>query len=131
MALLSLRYFIDLIEGKKHGAENASEPWKIVYAPIFQESLVERMRVFPDIREKLAKFIEVKLADPLSARYGKHDGPMTAMLTGFMHCHLRDDAILIYNRKNRVFELVAIVPHADIEGKRLKQTAKRLAGFKA
>lgn len=62
-------------------------------------------------------------------RYGKHDGPMSGPLSHFLHCHLRDDAILIYKLKNRSIYLVCVVQHADIEGKRLKLTAKRVSGF--
>ncbi len=112
--------------------EAAQAAWQISQSPIFAPSLVEHLRVFPDLKEKLAKFTQVKLPNPLEpgARYGKHDGPFTGPLVGFFHCHLRDDAILIYRLVNRCVHLIAIVSHAEIEGKRHKQTAKRLAAFK-
>jgi mRNA-degrading endonuclease YafQ of YafQ-DinJ toxin-antitoxin module len=84
---------------------------------------------FPDIRTKLNKFVETKIRDPLTARYGKHDRRMIGDLTGFWHCHLRDDAVLIYSLSQRVMTLVYLAPHAEIEGKRLKMTARRLSQF--
>jgi len=84
---------------------------------------------FPDIREKLNKFLATKMENPLTTRYGKHDSPMRGHLAGFWHCHLRDDAVLIYDLSDRVLTLVYLTPHAEIEGKRLKSTAMRLAQF--
>lgn len=124
MAGERLRTLIDLIEA-------AQSPWGISQSPIFADSLVEHQRVFPDLKEKLAKFVSVKLPNPLAphAKYGKHDSPMTGPLVGFWHCHLRDDAILVYNFNNRCVNLVVIVSHAEIEGKRAKLTGKRIAPF--
>ncbi len=126
MACETLRYFIDLVEG-------AQTPWGISRSPVFDDSLTNHERVFPDLNEKLAKFINVKLPNPIAptARYGKHDSPMTGPLVGFFHCHLRDDAILIYRLRNRTVYLVAIVSHSEIEGKRAKLTGKKLAPFLA
>jgi len=131
VAFLSLRHFINLIEaaGKKGG--QPQKPWGIFHSSIFDSSMMEHLRVFPDLGEKLAKFIEVKLDNPLVNKYGKHDRPMTGPLVGFWHCHLRDDAILIYNFKDRDIQLVCIVSHAEIEGKRTKAVVKRIAPFKA
>lgn len=124
MAGEALRHFIDLIEA-------AQAPWGISQSPIFVASLDENLRIFPDLKEKLAKFTSVKLPNPVApqARYGKHDSPMTGPLVGFWHCHLRDDAILIYNFANRCVNLVCIVSHAEIEGKRAKLTGKRIAPY--
>lgn len=118
-----IRHYIDLIEA-------AQRPWNIERSPLFDESLASMRAVFPDIKDKLQKFIAVKLEDPLSTRYGKHDRPMTGILVGFWHCHLRDDAILIYNLKNRNVQLVYLCPHSEIEGKHERRTAKRLAVYK-
>lgn len=82
--------------------------------------------VFPDLKDKLDKFLSIKRDDPVQNRYGKHDRRMVGDLAGFWHCHLRDDAVLIYQLHGRTMTLVYIAPHAEIEGKRLKQTAKRL-----
>lgn len=94
----------------------------------FDESLKRNMRIFPDLREKLEKFIELKLADPLNSKYGKHDGPFKAgtPLAGFNHCHLRDDAVLIYTMRNRTLNLVLICTHAEMEGKNTMKLSKKL-----
>lgn len=126
----SLRDLIDLIEGKNR-APQQQEPWKIVASDIFAESVAKTRRIFRDIDEKIVKFSEVKLANPIANKYGKHDGPMTpgTPLAGFLHCHLRDDAILIYRLGNRQIFLVCIVSHADIEGKRGNKLGKSLRQY--
>jgi mRNA-degrading endonuclease YafQ of YafQ-DinJ toxin-antitoxin module len=83
------------------------------------------MRVFPDLPAKISKFVETKKDNPLMARFGKHDSRMIGTLAGLWHCHLRDDAVLIYCLKNKCIHLIAVVSHADIEGKRLRATAAR------
>lgn len=101
--------------------------WTVARSSIFDESLAECSRTFRDLPEKLEKFVQLKADNPLTApKFGKHDRRMVGELAGFHHCHLRDDAVLIYALVNRTIQLVYIVPHAEIEGKRLKQTAKRL-----
>jgi hypothetical protein len=40
---------------------------------------------------------------------------------------LAADAILIYRLKDRAIQLITICQHVDIEGKRLKVMAKKLA----
>jgi mRNA-degrading endonuclease YafQ of YafQ-DinJ toxin-antitoxin module len=84
--------------------------------------------VFHNIEDKLSRFIEVKKNNPLDRhnRYGKHDGPMSAALAGFHHCHLRDDAVLIYTMRKRNIILLEIVSHAEIAGKGAIKVAKRL-----
>jgi mRNA-degrading endonuclease YafQ of YafQ-DinJ toxin-antitoxin module len=118
---VGLRSFIDLVEG--------SQVWNVTRTPIFDQSVKDTLRIFPDLGEKLAKFLDVKGENPLRNRYGKHDGPMTGPLAGFLHCHLRDDAILIYTLKNRCINLILVCSHAEIEGKRLKLSAKRLSTY--
>lgn len=102
--------------------------WGVSKSPIFEQSLKNNLKTFPDLKEKLAKFIDVKLPNPLSTKYGKHDRPMTGELVGFWHCHLRDDAVLIYTLKNRNINLIYIATHAELEGKRLRRTGKKLYG---
>lgn len=104
----------------------SQQDWTVARSDIFDASLDENTRVFPDLPAKLMKFLEVKGDNPLMRRYGKHDGPMTGKLKGFYHCHLRDDAVLIYKLERRTIFLVCIVAHADIEGKRLGMTSRRL-----
>jgi mRNA-degrading endonuclease YafQ of YafQ-DinJ toxin-antitoxin module len=100
--------------------------WRISESSVFRDSLVRNTRIFSDLPHRLAKFIEVKIADPLSVRYGKHDRRLTGDLGNYYHCHLRDDAVLIYGMKNKTISLVYIAPHAEIQGKRLKCVAKKL-----
>jgi mRNA-degrading endonuclease YafQ of YafQ-DinJ toxin-antitoxin module len=121
----SIRHFINLMEALLFEAQE----WAVARTDLFDASLAEHMAVFPDLNEKLIKFLDVKSHNPLASRYGKHDGPMTALLKGFFHCHLRDDAVLIYKLERHTIVLVAIVKHSEIEGKRLKKTAARLAPF--
>lgn len=125
-----VRRSIDLVRALFEAAKVQQQPWGVSRTDIFDESLRDNLRTFPDLREKLAKFIEVKLADPLNAKYGKHDRPMTGPLVGFWHAHLRDDAILIYNLQNHCVNLVYIATHADIEGKRHARTVARLGPYK-
>jgi len=127
---------IRLLEAKPNkrspsaAAQNArnsnGEGWRITQGPLFAASLLDKLAVFPDLAEKLKKFEEVKKHNPLSSKYGKHDRPMTADLVGLWHCHLRDDAVLIYRLKDRAVHLIYIASHAELEGKRLKQTTTRL-----
>lgn len=105
--------------------------WTIERSELFEDSLNRSKEVFPDIGGKLDKFLATKSQDPLQNRYGKHDRRMTGDLAGFWHCHLRDDAVLIYQLHGKTMTLVYIAPHAEIEGKRLKQTAKRLHAIAA
>jgi mRNA-degrading endonuclease YafQ of YafQ-DinJ toxin-antitoxin module len=125
-AALSLRGFIDIIHSLLF---EAVQEWTMSKTDIFDESLREHSRVFPDLNDKLMKFIDVKSPNPMMNRYGKHDSPFTATLKGFYHTHLRDDAILIYKLEQRTIVLVLIVSHAEIEGKRLQKMAKKLAPF--
>jgi mRNA-degrading endonuclease YafQ of YafQ-DinJ toxin-antitoxin module len=113
----------------KSAAAGACKTWNISESSLFRDSLNRNSVVFRDLPQKLERFIEVKLDNPLSARYGKHDRPMTGPLTGFWHAHLRDDAILIYNFKDRCVNLVYVATHAEVEGKRCKMTATRLSEF--
>lgn len=83
----------------------------------------------PDLDTKLARFLAIKLPNPLSrdALFGKHDRPFTGPLVGYWHCHMAADAILIYRLRDRSVQLMLICQHGEIEGKRLKATARRLA----
>jgi mRNA-degrading endonuclease YafQ of YafQ-DinJ toxin-antitoxin module len=130
-SLAAVRGLLDdvLLEGKPK--PSAPTEWGVLHSNMFEVSLREHMVVFPDLPEKLAKFLEVKMENPLTARYGKHDRPFTGPLVGFWHAHLRDDAILIYNLKNRCVHLVCICSHAEMEGKRAVKLGKKIAAFKA
>lgn len=119
----SLRTLINIVLGE------AQAPWGISRTALFNETMARHMRVFPNLDEKLLKFIETKLENPIVARYGKHDRPFTGPLVGFWHAHLRDDAIIVYNLANRCINLVAIVSHAEIEGKQAAKTGKRLKQY--
>jgi mRNA-degrading endonuclease YafQ of YafQ-DinJ toxin-antitoxin module len=98
-------------------------------SPVFQDSLDRNAIVFPDLPQKLERFIDVKADDPLRNRYGKHDSPMTGPLKGFYHTHLRDDAILIYKLKDKAVNLVYVCPHAEIEGKRARTMREKLSAY--
>lgn len=125
--LRRLRDLIALAEAPKE----PPKPWSVSRSSIFDESLAHHSRKFKDLPDKLAKFLQVKSDNPLQNRYGKHDGPFTGPpLLGFNHCHLRDDAVLIYHLANRCINLIVIVNHAEIEGKRMRQTANTIAPFK-
>jgi mRNA-degrading endonuclease YafQ of YafQ-DinJ toxin-antitoxin module len=122
MAGSALRYLIDLIEA-------AQAPWGISKTTLFDDSLQTMLARVPDLRDRLKRFIAIKLPNPLSphALAGKHDRPFTAVLVGFWHCHLAADAILIYRLDRHTVQLVMLCQHAEIEGKRQKSVAKRLA----
>lgn len=111
--------------------ENDKPVWKIERSELFEESMKRASVVFSDLPDRLDKFLATKASDPFTNRYGKHDRRMVGDLAGFWHCHLRDDAVLIYQLRNMTMTLVYIAPHAEIEGKRLKQTAKRLHSIAA
>lgn len=113
-----------LNEAKKPA--RAPTEWGITYSPIFESSLIEQLQTFPDLADKLARFVAIKKPNPVAATCGKHDRPMTGELVGLWHCHLRDDAVLIYRLKNHCIHFVCIVTHAQIEGKRLKMTRSRI-----
>ena len=126
-----IRGYINLIE---ESLDEAKKPAPIevgvVMGSKFEESLKKHERIFPDLREKLKKFVDVKKDNPLQGRYGKHDSPFSTgtPLAGYMHCHLRDDAILIYTMKNRNINLLLICSHAEIDGsKKAQKVASLLA----
>lgn len=126
----TLKQYLNQLFGRIVEAKN-NEPAKIfavVVGSKFNESLLKHERVFPDLRDKLKKFIETKQSDPLRAKYGKHDSGFKTgtPLAGYLHCHLRDDAILIYTLKNQQINLVLICGHSDIEGSKTRKTALAL-----
>lgn len=127
MAGETLRGFIDICEGK------TSAPWGVSVSPMFAETVLQTRKIFPDIEERIKKFVAVKTPNPIDPnnRYGKHDRQFTGPLVGFWHCHLRDDAILIYKLANHAIFLIAVVSHADIEGKRAQKMAKKLSVFES
>jgi mRNA-degrading endonuclease YafQ of YafQ-DinJ toxin-antitoxin module len=100
--------------------------WGFTYSHLFQSSLIDGTRVFADLPTKVERFVSLKKDNPLSSLYGKHDRPCTGELVGFWHCHLRDDAVLIYKLMNRCVHLICIIKHADMEGRRLKNTSARI-----
>lgn len=124
----TIRRFINLLEGKKP-APRAELGVKI--SSQFMESLKRNSVIFPDLKEKLTKFIQVKKDDPLNGRYGKHDGPFSpgTPLSGYRHCHLRDDAILIYTMSGGSLNLYYICSHKEIEGKNTNKMSKALQGM--
>jgi mRNA-degrading endonuclease YafQ of YafQ-DinJ toxin-antitoxin module len=105
--------------------------WSVEKSELFDDSFRRMQVIFTDLEEKLEKFIKAKVADPIYSKYGKHDRRMVGHLAGFHHCHLRDDAVLIYSLNQRTITLVCVTPHAEIEGKRLKMMARRLSAFAA
>ena len=112
-----------LSEAKKPSQNNGS--WGITRGSLFDQSLLDNLRTFPNLPDKLNAFTDTKIQNPLSSRFGKHDSPMTGPLVGFWHCHLRDDAFLIYLLKNRCIHLVYIASHSEIKGKRAKLLKSR------
>jgi mRNA-degrading endonuclease YafQ of YafQ-DinJ toxin-antitoxin module len=106
-----------------------SHKWACTHSPVFQESLDRNTVVFRDLPQKLERFMEVKLSDPLRNRYGKHDSPMTGRFKGYYHAHLRDDAILIYTLKDRAVNLIYVSTHAEIEGRRCGLTHDRISAY--
>lgn len=117
------------MRNSKPSKDTQNTTWTITKTDIFDESLARHSVVFPDLPEKLNKFAGLKRENPIRARYGKHDSPLSSRLVGFWHCHLRDDAVLIYNLVNRAINLVCIVSHAEIEGRRLGTMAERLSKY--
>ncbi len=109
--------------------ENRS--WGVVQSDEFASSMAKMLITFPDLKRKLKKFLDAKIDDPVNNKYGKHDRRMVGDLAGFYHCHLRDDAVLIYGLSKRVITLICVTPHAEIEGRRLRLTARRLSQFAA
>lgn len=105
--------------------------WRVERSELFDDSFDRAALIFTDLEDKLEKFLIAKIADPIHNKYGKHDRRMIGDLSGFHHCHLRDDAVLIYSLSQKVLTLVYVAPHAEIEGKRLKLTARRLSRIAA
>ena len=122
MAGPSIRHWLNLVL-------EALQPWGVSKTDLFDQSLREMAAKVPDLRDRLKRFIDIKLPNPLSrdALVGKHDRPFTALLVGYWHCHLSRDAILIYRLQDRCVQLVMICQHSDIEGKRLVATARKVA----
>ena len=122
MAAEALRFYIDLIEAAQ------APPWRAAaVGPYFKASLDAMEKKYPDLLARLDRFIDVKVPNPLAAKYGKTDGPFSDYLRGFWHCHLAPDAILIYRLRNRTVELALICQHDDLSRKRIKTLDKQLA----
>ena len=119
-----------ITEAKKPARE--SGPWTAEYSPLFLDSLAATKRIFPDIGDKLAKFLEYKLQNPVGSPYGKHDKTMAggSPLAGFRDCHLRDDAVLIYKLQGRSIFLIKIVSHAEMEGRKQMLLARQLSSYR-
>jgi mRNA-degrading endonuclease YafQ of YafQ-DinJ toxin-antitoxin module len=119
----TLRFLIDLIEAAE------APPWGVTKSPLFDASFSAMLPKAPDLPERLARFLDIKLPNPLSptARAGKADSALKPPFQGLWHCHLAPDVILIYRLVNRSIQLMLICQHADIEGKRMKATARTLA----
>src|SRR5574343_950507 len=100
-------------------SQPTQDRWGVTKEHLFDESLQENTIIFPDLPVRLQRFLDFKRSDPLRNRYGKHDTRLAKKLVGFWHAHLRDDAVLIYNLKDRAINLVFIAKHSDMEGKRL------------
>jgi mRNA-degrading endonuclease YafQ of YafQ-DinJ toxin-antitoxin module len=138
----TLRRLMDLCEGKKDVKKapqvkkqatepEGKKPFGIMLSNSFVESLAKTERTFPKIREQLLKFARVKRDDPINGKYSSQDYPYSGggPLAGYHHCHLRDDAILIYTIKNNCLNLLFLCAHADVEGKMLHRMAKILGGL--
>jgi hypothetical protein len=73
-----IRAAINLVELlNKTLVEAPQQPWGVSRTDIFEASLKALLPTFADLAEKLVKFIDVKLQNPLTMKYGKHDSPMT------------------------------------------------------
>ena len=121
MLVPTFRFLIDLLE--------AEAPWGVSKSSLFDASFSAMLPRVSDLRQRLARFLDIKLPNPLSptARVGKSDSPLKPPFQGLWHCHLAPDVILIYRLINRSIQLMLICQHADIEGKRMKVTARTLA----
>jgi mRNA-degrading endonuclease YafQ of YafQ-DinJ toxin-antitoxin module len=117
-----IRTWLDLIEAIQN-------PWTIDPTDLFNESFRAMLTRVPDLRDRLKRFADIKLPNPISrdALVGKHDRPFTGLLVGYWHCHLAPDAVLIYRLKNHAVQLLLVCQHQDIEGKRAKAVLKTLA----
>lgn len=103
-------------------------PWAVdVTSAIFRQSVRDFKAIYPDVEERVFRFIKVKSDDPLNTRYGNNDAPMSSHgpFAGYMHAHLAPDLLILYTLKNRTLNLVALCQHADTEGKRAKNAARR------
>lgn len=126
-----IRKYLDIVAESITEAKPQPAPqFGVVVGSLFEESMKRNEVIFPDLREKLQKFIAVKKGDPLNGKYGKHDSPFArgTPLAGFSHCHLRDDAILIYTMKNRNINLLYVCAHAELDSaKKAQKLANKLA----
>jgi mRNA-degrading endonuclease YafQ of YafQ-DinJ toxin-antitoxin module len=121
MAGSAIRYYLDLIEA-------AQSPWGISRTNLFDTSLKAMLAKVPDLRDRLKRFIDIKIPNPIGSQalVGKHDRPFTAELAGFWHCHLAKDLILIYRLHARSVQLVLLCQHAEIEGRHLQTMSRKL-----
>jgi len=138
----TLRRLIDLCEGKKDVKKapqvkqqpqepEGKKPFGIMISNMFAASLTKTERTFPQIKDQLRKFAAVKRDDPINGKYSKQDYPYSGAgpLAGYHHCHLRDDAILIYTIKNNCLNLLFMCSHAEVEGKMVPKMARLLGGL--
>ena len=128
MAVFSLRYYIDLLEARAQ--ERDMSPWPINVEPLFTETFQEMVGERANLEEKLTQFVAQKTPDPLSRRFGQYDRPFTGpAIKGFQHCHLAPNVVLIYTLSKRKINLIMVCSHSEVEGKRIKITAKRIAPY--
>lgn len=127
---MRLRELIDIIEGKKPPRDTS--PWGVEMSEIFQSSMDKAKLRYSDIYDHLDRFLILKTPDPVSGpRFGNNDGPFTGpLLSGFLHCHLREDAVLIYRLRDRKIFLIKVVSHSETEGRKQKILSKELSPYK-
>lgn len=114
---------------------------EFAYGEMWKESLVAATKDTPNIRAKLAEFMQVKLNDPL-APFGSSDKSFAAtgiykqLMPKARKAHLTQDISIIYELSGKnptIITLYGIFTHAQLGTgqppniKRQKQMAKKLA----
>lgn len=108
---------------------------------LYNQTLVEKVRAYPVVAQKLKEFRDFKTANPV-AQYGATDKPFhstgnfTKAVAGIRHAHLTHDIMIVYTISGRnptEFDLYGVFSHDELgigqpaNMKRQKSSAKRLA----
>lgn len=94
----------------------------------FEASYLDKRKTYPDLDARYEAFVSLK-SHNIMTPFGKNDYPFglgTGMtLAGYMHCHLKPDALLIYRRDGSVITMVYVATHREIRDKNAAVTVKK------
>ncbi len=86
---------------------------------LYKETYLSRIKPYPQLREKLRQFMEIKRNNP-QQQFGKSDKPFlsagffTQAIPGIRHAHLNLDISVVYKVSGDVITLYGMFTHDDL-----------------